>query len=87
MRPAPASPRLTAECNGRFAGYANVGPWRTREACPWTPEVGIDIEADFRGRGVGAVRQPGHEFGHRLDVGSWQLMLRDGGHQPVPSFS
>lgn len=123
-------PWFTVECDGRFAGYAKAGPWRTREAYQWTAEVGIYIEADFRGRGVGAalytrllddlrargfhsaiggvtlpnpasvrlherlgfqpvgvVRQAGHKFGQWLDVGFWQLLLRDGDHQPVPFAS
>lgn len=37
----------------RFAGYAKAGPWRERAAYGWTPEVGIYIEPDAHGRGVG----------------------------------
>lgn len=47
-------PWLTVECDGRFAGYAKAGPWRTRAAYQWTAEVGIYLESDFRGRGIGA---------------------------------
>jgi phosphinothricin acetyltransferase len=32
---------------------------------------------------VGVVRQAGHKFGQWLDVGFWQLLLRDGDHQPA----
>ncbi|HWL93252.1 MAG TPA: GNAT family N-acetyltransferase [Phycisphaerae bacterium] len=46
-------PWFTAEINGRFAGYAKAGPWRTRAAYQWTAEVGIYIEAVHRGSGVG----------------------------------
>lgn len=46
-------PWLVAEVEGRFAGYAKAGVWRTRDAYQWTPEVGIYIEAAAQGKGVG----------------------------------
>ncbi|MBL9032384.1 MAG: N-acetyltransferase [Phycisphaerae bacterium] len=46
-------PWLTAEIDGRFAGYAKAGPWRTRAAYQWTAEAGIYVEESSRGRGVG----------------------------------
>lgn len=46
-------PWLTAECEGRFAGYAKASMWRSRTAYSWTAEAGIYMHADFRGRGMG----------------------------------
>lgn len=46
-------PWLTAEFEGRFAGYAKAGPWRTRAAYQWTAEAGLYIEDTCRGRGIG----------------------------------
>lgn len=46
-------PWLTAEIDGRFAGFAKAGVWRTREAYQWTTEVGIYMEESARGRGIG----------------------------------
>jgi phosphinothricin acetyltransferase len=120
-------PWLSAEVDGRFAGYAKAGAWRTRTAYQWTAEVGIYIEEWARGRGVGrtlyqalldelrtrgfhsaiggitlpnepsvrlhealgfkpvgVVRDAGHKLGAWHDVGFWQLILRDGAHEPRP---
>ena len=46
-------PWLTAEIDGRFAGYAKAGVWRTRTAYSWTCEVGIYMLREFHGRGLG----------------------------------
>lgn len=46
-------PWLTAEVDGRFAGYAKAGLWRERAAYARTVETGIYIASEFRGRGVG----------------------------------
>lgn len=46
-------PWFTAEIDGRFAGYAKAGPWRTRSAYQWTGEAGIYVEVEHRGSGVG----------------------------------
>ena len=34
-------------------GYAKAGTWRARAAYQWTPEVGIYIDKDARGQGIG----------------------------------
>ncbi|MFN0132611.1 MAG: N-acetyltransferase family protein [Phycisphaerales bacterium] len=47
-------PWLTAEVDGRFAGYAKAGVWRTRAAYQWTAEAGIYVETDCRARGIGS---------------------------------
>jgi phosphinothricin acetyltransferase len=46
-------PWLCAEIEGRFAGYAKAGVWRTREAYAPTAEVTVYIEPEFHRRGVG----------------------------------
>lgn len=46
-------PWLTAEVDGRFAGYAKASSWRSRAAYQWTAEAGIYVEEEFRTRGVG----------------------------------
>ena len=46
-------PWLTAESDGRFAGYAKGATWRTRDAYAHTVETGIYIARDVQGRGVG----------------------------------
>jgi L-amino acid N-acyltransferase YncA len=47
-------PFLIAEdAAGRFLGYAKAGSWRERTAYQWTAEVGIYVEADVQGKGVG----------------------------------
>lgn len=48
-----AYPWVAAEVEGRFAGYAKAGVWRTREAYSKTAETGLYVEPDFQGRGVG----------------------------------
>lgn len=44
---------VASESSGRFLGYAKAGAWRDRAAYQWTAEVGIYIEADAQGRGIG----------------------------------
>jgi phosphinothricin acetyltransferase len=44
---------VAAARDGRFLGYAKAGAWRERAAYQWTAEVGIYIEADAHGQGVG----------------------------------
>jgi phosphinothricin acetyltransferase len=46
-------PWLAAEVDGRFAGYAKAGLWRSREAYALTAEVSVYVEPAFHGRGVG----------------------------------
>src|SRR5262245_45910145 len=65
-------PWLTAEVDGRFAGYAKSGPWRTRSAYQWTAELGGYLESPFRGRGLGKAL-----YARVIDV------LRDGGFHSV----
>jgi phosphinothricin acetyltransferase len=46
-------PWLAADLDGRFAGYAKAGPWRSREAYALTAEVGLYVESFAQRRGVG----------------------------------
>lgn len=46
-------PWLTAEIDGRFAGYAKAGVWRARTAYSWTTETTIYMEPHARGSGEG----------------------------------
>lgn len=46
-------PWVTAETDGRFAGFAKSGPWRTRAAYNGTVETSIYLEEHARGQGVG----------------------------------
>lgn len=46
-------PWLVAEVDGRFAGYAKAGPWRTRDAYAWTAETTVYVHPDHHRRGVG----------------------------------
>ena len=38
---------------GRVVGYAKAGTWRERAAYRWTTEVGLYLDPDARGRGLG----------------------------------
>jgi phosphinothricin acetyltransferase len=46
-------PFLTATLNGRIAGYAYCGPWKTRPAYRHTVEDSIYLAPDAVGRGIG----------------------------------
>lgn len=46
-------PWLVAEIDGRVAGYAKAGPWRTRDAYAWTAETTVYIHPDHHRRGIG----------------------------------
>lgn len=46
-------PRLTAEIDGRLAGYAYAGPFRLRAAYRYMVEDSVYVDTAFRGRGVG----------------------------------
>lgn len=46
-------PWLVAEVDGKIAGYAYAGPYRTRPAYDWTIEDSIYIHADHTGKGLG----------------------------------
>jgi len=46
-------PWLVAEEAGHVVGYAKAGTWRDRAAYAWTPEIGLYVAPDARGRGLG----------------------------------
>lgn len=46
-------PWLSAEVDGRFAGYCKAGVWRERDAYARTVETGVYVTEEARGRGVG----------------------------------
>jgi L-amino acid N-acyltransferase YncA len=46
-------PYVVAECDGRVAGYAYAGPYRTRPAYRYTVEDSVYIAPDAVGRGLG----------------------------------
>src|SRR5216110_3087575 len=46
-------PYLVAEIDGSIAGYAHVGPYRTRPAYRYTVENSVYIAPDAQRRGVG----------------------------------
>ena len=46
-------PYLAAEVDGRVAGYAYAGPYRTRPAYRFTVEDSVYVEPSTQGRGVG----------------------------------
>jgi phosphinothricin acetyltransferase len=46
-------PWLVADDAAGIIGYAKAGTWRDRAAYKWTPEVGLYLAPDARGRGTG----------------------------------
>jgi len=46
-------PYLVAECDGRVAGFAYAGPYRTRPAYRYTVEDSVYIAPDAVGKGLG----------------------------------
>lgn len=46
-------PWLTAELDGRFAGYVKASVWRTRAAYSKTIETGIYVVPELQGKGIG----------------------------------
>lgn len=46
-------PLLTAEQNGRVAGYACLSPYRPYEAYRGTAELSVYVSPDFRRQGIG----------------------------------
>lgn len=48
-----AYPWLVAEVDGAFAGFAKAGVWKPRGGYRWTTEVGLYLEPNAQGRGVG----------------------------------
>lgn len=46
-------PWLTAELDGRFAGYAYLSPFRMRPAYRYCVELSVYVTPEARGRGVG----------------------------------
>lgn len=47
-------PVLVAEVDGRVAGYASVGPFRTFPGYRHTAENSVYVHPDFHGRGLGS---------------------------------
>ena len=48
----PQYPWLVCEKEGKIAGYAYAGPFRTRAAYQWCAEVTVYVGAEFRKQGV-----------------------------------
>lgn len=46
-------PYLTAETDGRLAGYAYASAFKGRAAYDWSVETSIYVDKDLRGRGIG----------------------------------
>jgi phosphinothricin acetyltransferase len=46
-------PWLVSERDGQCLAYAKAGVWRSRPAYRWTPETGIYVHSEHRGRGLG----------------------------------
>lgn len=47
-------PYLLAERDGRIAGYAYAGPFKTRAAYDWAVETTVYVEKGLRGKGAGS---------------------------------
>ncbi len=45
-------PLITAEYDGKVAGYASLSPYREKEAYKTTVELSVYVGSDFRGNGV-----------------------------------
>lgn len=50
---ASGHPVLVAEVDGRVAGYAAYGPWRTKTGYRYTVENSVYVHDDFHRRGIG----------------------------------
>lgn len=46
-------PWLVAEESGEVIGYCKACPWKERGAYQWTAEVGVYVDTEARGQGVG----------------------------------
>ena len=46
-------PWYVAEIDGAIVGFARCGPWKTREAYRWTTEVGVYVDPEWQGKGIG----------------------------------
>lgn len=46
-------PWFVAETGGRVLGFSRAGRWKTRGAYDWTCEIGVYIDPDARGLGLG----------------------------------
>lgn len=69
----PAHRWLTAEVDGRFAGYARSSVWNPRGAYAWSAEVSVYIRPEFHRRGIGrALYKP--LFQHLRDTGFVAVM-------------
>lgn len=51
-------PYIVAEADGKIAGYAYAGPYRTRPAYRNTVENSIYVDAAYAGRGIGGYLLP-----------------------------
>lgn len=51
-------PYIVAEADGKVAGYAYAGPYRTRAAYRQTVENSIYVDAAYAGRGIGGYLLP-----------------------------
>lgn len=49
----PRYPWFVADAQGRVVGYAKAGTWRERAAYDWTTEIGLYVDHEMRGRGIG----------------------------------
>lgn len=49
----PAAAGEGAGAGDAMLGFAKAGPWKTRGAYAWTTEIGVYINGQARGRGVG----------------------------------
>src|ERR1700733_8043068 len=46
-------PWLVCEQDGRMAGYAYAGPYRSRCAYSWSVESTVYVDSEFQGKGIG----------------------------------
>ena len=76
-------PYVVAEADGRVAGYAYAGPYRTRPAYRYTVEDSVYVAPDAAGRGLGhaALAEVIHRAAER---GCRQMIaiIGDSGNQP-----
>lgn len=66
-------PYLVCEAEGRVAGYAYAGPYRTRSAYRFTVENSVYVASDATGRGVGTKLLA--ELIARCKAGPWRSIV------------